>query len=238
MQRLPGILGFFLLAAALAAASASPSDAGPRNKWSVSCGTDKGAITRSGNTWTFKTSSNHCVGGTFNQRAEINTRRFSATTRGTYRVQTFVSMRANPPGRFDIMQIHDGRNGCAPPLKIQVQSSGEITFDSAFKSGSGGTKNCVKNRALLKGGSPDRMRQDGTEYKLDVIFDFDGNGGFDVIVFLDDRLQISGTYSFVAGKGYREATHFRIKHGVYSKQVFQYEMRSRDLSVKRVRLAN
>ena len=89
---------------------------------------------------------------------------------------------------------------------------------------------------MSKSGSKVRIKQNGTEYKLDVILDFDGKGGFNVFVLVDDVEQIRGTYFLPQGKGYGKPKHFWLKHGVYSKDMFAYQMVSRDLTIKKVRL--
>ena len=43
--------------------------------WRISCSVDKGSITGKDNNWIFRTSKNKCKGGTFQQRAEIYTKK-------------------------------------------------------------------------------------------------------------------------------------------------------------------
>ena len=38
---------------------------------------------------------------------------------------------------IDIFKIHDGRDRCAPPLKVTVQGDGKLVLRSNYKTGSG-----------------------------------------------------------------------------------------------------
>jgi len=223
-----GLLGIVLLTSAL--------NATPLNRWQISCGVDAGAITKSGKTWTFKTSTNQCPGGIFRQRAEIYTDRISPTHKGTYRFSAMVSVRSRSKETFAIFQIHDGRLGCAPPLMLRVQPSGHLTINGDYKIGSAPGENCVRNVLTKSGQSAAQLRRDGTEYKLDVVLDFDGESGFDVFVYLDDALQIQGAYTIQSGKGYFVSKFFYFKHGSYSQNMFDYEVVSRDMRVRKIRL--
>lgn len=208
----------------------------PLNRWQISCGVDAGAISKSGKTWTFKTSSNQCPGGIFNQRAEIYSDRIKPTHKGTYRFTSVVSVRSPSKETFAIFQIHDGRFGCAPPLMVRVQPSGHLTINGDYKIGSEPGENCVRNVLAKSGQSRARLRRDGTDYKLDVVLDFNGQSGFDVFVYLDDALQIQGAYAVQPGKGYFVSKFFYFKHGSYSQNMFDYELVSRDMRVRKIRL--
>lgn len=70
------------------------------------------------------------------------------------------------------------------------------------------------------------IKRDGTPYKLNVILNFDGKSGFDVDVYLDDQLEVSGKYVPPKGGGYVTSKYFYFKHGVYSMNMFDYEMKS------------
>jgi hypothetical protein len=147
-------------------------------------------------------------------------------------------MRSSSSERFDIFQLHEGRDSCAPALKLEVQSTGHLAIVSEFRDGPTSSARCIANPELSRARSPDRLSRDGTEYKLDVIFDFTGNGGFRVWVVMNDKTQLHGAYQIPQGRGYQEPTFYRIKHGVYSRNQFPYELVSRDLQLDRVRLAN
>lgn len=212
------------------------ASANPLNRWQISCAVDKGAITKSGKTWIFKTSSNRCPGGIFNQRAEIYTDKISPTKVGTYRFRSNISVRSPSNEKFAIFQIHDGRLGCAPPLMVRVQPTGHLTINGDYKIGNQPGENCVRNILTKSGQSKARIRRDGTPYDLQVILDFDGQSGFDVYVYLDNALQITGSYQIQPGKGYFVSKHFYFKHGSYSQNMFPYEIISRDMKVDKVRL--
>ena len=133
-------VGLKLLVTALLAfilATTSPLQALPLNQWKISCGVDKGSIKKRGRVWIFRTSANQCSGGSWTQRAEIRSEKISPNRRGTFLFQTIISMKARNRGKFDIFQIHDGRNGCAPPLKITVLSSGRIELVSEISKDGG-----------------------------------------------------------------------------------------------------
>ena len=76
-----------------------------------------------------------------------------------------------------------------------------------------------------------------TEYRLDVIVKFDGNGGFRVWAYLDGAPQISARYSPPRGRGYFQSEKYYFKHGVYSKDIFPYTLTSRDMRVRKVKLS-
>ena len=232
------LLKRLLLILAIVIAQPTTADAQALNKWKISCGVDKGAIVKKGKTWTFRTSSNHCVGGTFNQRAELTSDRVKPNHKGSYRFQSFVSITSSKTERFDIFQIHDGRNGCAPPLKLEVQPNGQLTLTGDYKIGDEPGENCVRDIVSSSGGSKARFKRDGTEQKLDVIVSFTGDSGFDVFVLVDDAQQLSGSYRYSADKGYFRSKYFYFKHGVYSKNPFPYTLVSRNMKVKRVKLSN
>lgn len=212
------------------------AEASPLQTWRVSCGTDPGALQKKGRTYIFKTSSNRCPGGIFNQRSEIATEHMSASREGTYMFTTNISVHSFSTEKFGIFQIHDGRHGCAPPLMINVLPSGHLTFDSEYKIGSNPGNDCRKVSSMMDQKSVVRIKRDGTEYKLDVIVDFDGGGGFAVYVAVDDRPQIKGRYSPPEGQGFFKSQKYFFKHGSYSLNMFPYTLVSRGMKVKRVKL--
>jgi len=147
-----------------------------------------------------------------------------------------VALSSPSTQKFGIFQIHDGRYGCAPPLKLEVLPSGHLVLESDYKIGSAPGNNCRHNLGISKGRSAARLPRDGSEHKLDVTVAFDGQGGFSVWVALDGRAQIKGRYEHAAG--YFKSKFFYFKHGVYSQHMFPYELRSRGMEVRKVRLAN
>ncbi|WP_162896753.1 hypothetical protein [Ruegeria sp. AD91A] len=214
---------------------ASSVDANPLDKWRISCGVDKGSITKKGRTWTFKTSSNHCPGGIFTQRAEIYTDKVSATHRGAYLFTSRVSMTGEKGQKFGLFQIHDGRHGCAPPLKIDVTKSGHLALISDIKTGPG--ESCIRGK-LSTAKSPGRFVLDGKEREVKVLVVFDGEGNFDTTIWLDNKVQATGRYEFSKSAGAFQPEKYFFKHGVYSQYPFRYEMVSRDVRVKRVKISN
>ncbi len=209
----------------------------PLNRWKISCGVDAGSITKSRKTYTFKTSSNHCPGGTWKQRAEISTEHAPPTLKGAYQFSAVVSMVSSSTQRFDIFQVHDGRMGCAPPLKLEVMSSGHLTFVADYKIGSQPGDNCIKAKSMLGQRSAVRLKRDGTEYELAVTMDFDGEGGFRVWVAVDGTPQISASYAPPKGQGFFQSEKYYFKHGNYSQKPFPYTLTSRNVRVRKVRLS-
>jgi hypothetical protein len=219
--------------AALFLALTLPGSANPLNKWKVSCGADPGSIVQKGRTWTFRTSKNHCPGGVWNQRAELSTDRVSPRHKGAYLFRSTVAMNAGTNERFDIFQIHDGRHGCAPPLKVDVLPNGQIDLISDLKTGAG--ESCVRG-ALGRSARGNIIRRDGTPHLLEVIIDFNGRGGFNAFVKVDGKLQVSGTYDPPSDARFFKSEFFYFKHGVYSQRIFPYVLTSQDMTVKKVRL--
>ena len=204
----------------------------PLNQWSVSCGVDKGSIQKKGKTRIFKTSTNHCTGGTFNQRAEITSKKVSRNHKGKYQFTSTISMTNDKNEKFDIFQMHDGRDGCAPPLKVTVLGNGRFKLDADYKTGKG--ESCVRDVFAQSKKSNVVFKRNGQMQQLDVVVDFLGKQRFSVQVFLDGNLAAQGNYSPPEGQGYITSRHFYFKHGVYSKRMFDYEMVSQNMSVKRI----
>lgn len=92
------------------------------------------------------------------------------------------------------------------------------------------------NKTLTGQKSDARITRDGKPYDLEVIVDFDGDGGFGIWVKLDGVNQMSGHYRPPVGKGYFDTDKFYFKHGSYSKNRFPYTMRSTNMRVRNVRL--
>ncbi|WP_158965526.1 hypothetical protein [Chachezhania sediminis] len=90
---------------------------------------------------------------------------------------------------------------------------------------------------LLLARSPGRLPRDGSPHKLDVLIDFDGQGGgFDATVWLDGTVQLQGRYQPSARADAYPSKYFYFKHGVYSPQMFDYVLTSTGMTVKKVRL--
>ncbi len=95
---------------------------------------------------------------------------------------------------------------------------------------------CVENRALrgaqYRGPS---LKRNGTSYSFQVKLTFDGDGGFDVNVMLDGRSAMSGKYSPSDNPSFVASSRYYMSHGVYSKSIFKYEMKSKNLRAYRGR---
>mgnify|MGYP003327127567 CR=1 FL=1 len=114
--------------------------------------------------------------------------------------ETDLLIEGAPSKRTTIFQIHDGRNGCAPPLKVNIQKDGKIKLRGDYKKGPG--EQCIYDIIKSTGRGKTTIKRDGTEYKLNVLLDFDGNGGFKVKVYINDEHEVSGEYKFKEGQGY------------------------------------
>lgn len=71
--------------------------------WQTSCGVDAGAIKHVKDTYVFHNSSNHCSGGIFHQRAELNSTNISVTSRITYVFEAKVSMKTSGDNDFILL---------------------------------------------------------------------------------------------------------------------------------------
>jgi hypothetical protein len=204
--------------------------------WRISCSVDEGSITDNYPNYIFKTSKNGCSSGTYNQRAEITTRKaITLSTKAKYNFQSIFSVIDSSQGfeeKFDIFQIHDSRDGCAPPLKVNIQPSGVLRLFADYKTGPG--EQCEKDIIKSRGFGKTLIKRDGTQYKLNVLLNFDGKAGFDVDVYINDKLEVSGKYAPPKGNKYVASKYFYFKHGVYSKNMFDYEMKSK-ISMKKVK---
>lgn len=204
--------------------------------WRKSCSPDKGSVVDDYPTYIFKKSKNNCS-SPYKQRAEIITKKaLSVSAKAKYNFQTIFKIKDNSkkslPEKFDIFQIHDGRVGCAPPLKVEIHSSGFLRLIADYKTGSG--QKCERNVIKPRGYGKTQIKRNGTEYKLNILVDFDGKSGFDIQAFLDNKLEINGKYSPPSGNKYFKSKYYFFKHGVYSKRMFDYELTSR-ISMKKVK---
>lgn len=226
----------FLLLAGFAAAflglSSDNAQANPLNRWQVSCGADSGAIKRTGKTWVFTESANYCDGGLFGQRAEISTDPVSLSHQGAYLFTSTISMTTAASNRFSLWQVHDSRLGCAPPFQVYVEPSGQLVVTSDIKTGP--DESCI--RGTIGQPSKARIKRDGTKHELKVLIEFDGDGSFNGTLWLDGEVQIQGRYQAQTDK-YR-SKHFYFKHGVYSQEMFDFQLVSEDVSVKKVTVQN
>ncbi|MGI0523975.1 hypothetical protein [Rhizobium giardinii] len=202
--------------------------------WETSCTVDKGSIQRKGwSSYVFKTSKNHCRGGIFKQRSEINTSNISVTRKQTYVFSTIMAMNTKSAEPFLFFQIHDGRNGCSPPLSVRWGRNNRLSFDSDYTKGIG-MAGCVQNVSLRRSGyTGPPLKRDGTKYPIKVVLAFDGNGSFNVDVSVKGNKAISGKYAPSSNPELVRSKQFYMKHGVYSQNVFAYEMTSEGVRVGR-----
>lgn len=210
---------------------ASVASAGPLDRWHVSCSVDRGSILHRGSDWIFRTSSNHCPGGIFNQRAEISSDHINVSHRGNYLFETTIAMTTASTERFAVFQIHDGRMGCAPPLKLDVEPNGAISLTSDIKTGPG--ESCIRG-AISEQSRNGVIRRDGTSHALRVLLEFDGTGSFTATVWVDGTAHLSGRYEIQTGQYRPESYYF--KHGVYSLNMFDYELVSSGMDVRAVQV--
>ncbi|WP_326893470.1 hypothetical protein U8P73_31145 (plasmid) [Rhizobium beringeri] len=202
--------------------------------WQTACGVDPGGISRSGGAYVFHKSSNHCSGGIFKQRSQVNSGNIPVNRQVSYAFDTTVSMKASQSNDFILFQIHDGRLGCSPPMSLRWTGSNTFRFDSDYTRGKG-MAGCVENRVLRGAGyHGPSLRRDGTPYHLHVTLAFDGQGGFDVSVQINGRGVLSGRYQPSSDPQFISSKRFYMSHGVYSQKPFDYEMRSVGMQVLRV----
>ncbi len=87
-------------------------------------------------------------------------------------------------------------------------------------------------------GNPNvRLRRDGTEYNLRVLIQFNGEGEFSTNVWIDGKSAVSGFYQTPKIPGVFKSKNFYFKQGVYSKNMFDYQMTSRGMVVKKVKVS-
>ena len=207
--------------------------------WNISCSVDDGSISFNGNNWIFKTSKNGCKGGFFKQRAEISSpKALKLSTKAKYEFQSIFSIKSNEESRgilnvekFEFFQIHDGRLGCAPPLSIGFTKKGKLRLLGDYKVGESEGQNCDRDIMFDVGNTV--VRREGTEYKIKVVLDFDGKSAFAVAVYLNDKLEVEGKYSPPKEDKYFKSKYYYFKHGVYSENMFDYELKSQ-IQMKRI----
>lgn len=198
--------------------------------WTIECGKAGAAVSRISNGWRFRPSPNCFATGVFNQRAEIRVEDFPTSRRGNYLFSTTLSMTTPTREEFSIFSLHDHRDGCSPPFQLFVRSDGRLYIASDVKTGPG--ESCIRGR--MGNTSPDRLRRDGTAQTLKILFQFDGRSGFEAAVWLDDKIQITGEYRPSSRSDAVPSEVFYMKHGVYSKNMFPFEMASTGLRIRKV----
>lgn len=206
-------------------------------KWEASCGVDKGAIVKKRGNYIFRRSKNYC-GSTvvWPQRTELRGGDVPIKTRASYKFSSIISMTSKSNNKFTFYQLHDARYSCAPPLKLDWTSANTLRFTSAYAP-KDRSNNCVQNRSIESARyHGKRLSRDGTKYKLDVIFDFHGNGPFDVTVFIDGKPVMSGKYNPSRNPNFFVSKRYYMKMGVYSKYSWDFLFTAEKPTVYRKRL--
>ena len=195
--------------------------------WDINCSVDKGGIIDSYPTYIFKTSKNRCGGG-FKQRSQITTSKaIFSSIKSKYNFQSIFSINDKSVNKenFDIFSIHDGRKNCAPPLVLSIESDGVLNLRGDYKTGPG--EQCERDVLNSKSFNSTTIKRDGTKYKLNLIIQFNGNGSFSSKVYLNNILQLEANYLSPKQSGYFVSKYFSFKHGVYSKNIFDYTLTSK-----------
>ena len=206
--------------------------------WIISCTVDKGSIVDNYPNYIFKTSKNKCSGDkTYKQRAEIVSKKaLPPSTKVAYDFQSDFTFEGDTDQKFDIFQIHDGRDSCAPPLKVEVQKRGGIRLMADYRLKydykEGDKEQCERDIIKSKVINDIKIQKNGKKNKLNVVLIFHGSSNFDVGVFVNDKFVISGRYAPPQGKGYYKSKYFYFKHGNYSRYKFDYTINSKIKMIK------
>jgi hypothetical protein len=206
-----------------------------RMGWEISCGVDRGSLERQQDRYIFRTSSNRCQGGIFAQRSEISSDHLSVNRPATYLFDTTLQMMTASDEPFVVFQIHDGRNGCAPPMSVRWQSNNTLSFDSDYTMDRG-MDGCVQNNELMNARySGPRLSRDGNPHLFRARITFDGQGGFDITIEVDGISALSGRYAPPDDARFIRSKRFYFKHGVYSQRVWPYELVSTGMRMLQAR---
>ena len=181
-------------------------------EWKIDCGVDEGAITRDGEIWVFKESKNYCSGLDWIEGATdkdvLKQNNFMSPLRteivtindvpvdefSTYEFESFFSIGSNSNDNFHIFQLSDGGAECAKPLMITIDENNKIMWKSDYKIVNPDDEIFPLCESINYPKGQTNILRDGTQYKLSLILNFKNNGSFDAEIFIDDNLEISGTY--------------------------------------------
>ena len=214
-----------------ASALAAPAWKEVNMGWEKNCG-DVEMDLRGGN-FIFRTHKNCWTTGVFTQRSEIISHDIPVQAVGDFHVKTRLSLQSKSGEPAIVFQIHDGRQGCSPPLSVRWRQNGVLTFDSDYTKGKG-LKGCRSNldlrQAIYFGPT---LKRDGTNYDFDAYVSMDGKGGFEVEIKINGKTAIGGTFSQLTELGFVKSTRFHFKHGVYSPSMFNYEFKSSGMKTYR-----
>jgi len=117
--------------------------------------------------------------------------------------------------------------------KTKTQSGYQHNPIPAWK-GAHKTKSCSNNRVkrLTRTDGQTVIPKDGTPFDLKIEFDFKGKGNFDYLVYMDGKR--IDAFSYVRPATARNTKEFKIKFGMYSREMFDYELVVKDFRVDKV----
>lgn len=251
MKKIFGIivLGFFVCNITFANNEFSLRNSHIKN-WYISCDADDGAIKKKGNSFYFSESKNNCGKPSkhkWQQRSEIASGVVS-NFKGKISFKYTLSLISSSKEKFTFFQIHDGRESCAPPLKIDWTEMNSIRLESHYKIIGKGEEYCVPNWNMrnAKALYPIVLRRDGTKYDVELLLDFDGEGNFTVEIFVDDELalvsayQRDATFASVKTEGgltvinpvFEKFDKLYFKQGSYSFRFFNYDLNFENMKIK------
>lgn len=192
-------------------------------RWHGSCRPSPGAITQERDHYIFRPGENHCS-GSYRQRSELRSADLSLTEGAHWRLDLYVAMTSTSDQTFDLVQLHDGIGGCAPPLKLRWRGDGTLALDGAWTRDDGSCRiNASLRNATYSGPT---LRRDGTWHDVALILRMDGTGGFDVQVRVDGRRALSARYEPPPATGFLRSTTAFLKHGVYARYPFDFVLQS------------
>ena len=222
--------------------------------WYISCDADDGAIKKKGNSFYFSESKNNCGKPSkhkWQQRAEIKSDSVPLNFNGKLSFKYTLSLNSSSTEKFTFFQIHDGRESCSPPLKIDWTDTNFIRLESHYKIKGKGEEYCVPNWNMrnAKALEPIVLRRDGTKYDVEVLLAFDGEGNFSVEISVDDKLvlvsayQHDSTFASVKTEGnltvinpvFEKSKKFYFKQGNYSLRFFNYDLNFENMKIEKVR---
>jgi hypothetical protein len=243
------VLGFFVCNITFANNKFSLRNSHIKN-WYISCDADDGAIKKKGNSFYFSESKNNCGKPSkhkWQQRSEIASGAES-NFKGKISFKYTLSLISSSKEKFTFFQIHDGRESCAPPLKIDWTEMNSIRLESHYKIIGKGEEYCVPNWNMrnAKALYPIVLRRDGTKYDVELLLDFDGEGNFTVEIFVDDELalvsayQRDATFASVKTEGgltvinpvFEKFDKLYFKQGSYSFRFFNYDLNFENMKIK------
>ncbi len=248
MHCLKVINGLVLFAAVLSVTGCRSSA-----DWWPSCSPNLNSVSSSGSNYVFRESTNNCGSideWSWKQRAEVASSRISETFEGTYLFESTISLDTASDEKLTILQIHDGRDACAPPLKLDWSPDNLLRFESHYKVEGKGEEYCIPNmdlRNAARAGST-ILTRNGQEYHLEALFRFGGNGSFSIDISIDGQRELIGFYdskkqiaSAVSEGGLvlsrpiiESSGDYYFKHGVYSRNYFSYTLQSNNMSLKKL----